>query len=98
MAVEAEGRGGNARLARANERVGVLAVRRDGAHGQPGVEERLQVRPVAAHEPPDHANRPITSAPGSGASTTAPQPMPRLKTRRSSSSSMWPASQSKTGG
>ena len=70
------------------------------ADRQPGVDQRLQVRAVAADEHADHAARSARSRalPAAGSATTAHQPIPRLKTRRSSSSSTWRASQPKTGG
>ena len=97
VAVERERRGRDAGLARADERVRVAPVRRDRRDRQPRVEQRLQVGAVAADEHADHAIRPITVSPGAGSATTAHQPIPRLKTRRSSSSSTCRASQSKTG-
>ena len=99
MAVERERRRRDARLAcRAIERVRVLAVRGDGDDRQAVVDQRLQVRAVAGDEDADHTIRPITVSPGCASATTAHQPMPRLKTRRSSSSSTCRASQAKTGG
>ena len=71
----------------------VAPVRRDGGDRQAVVDQRLQVRAVPGDEDADHAIRPITSSPGSGAATTAHQPIPRLNTRRSSASSTWRASQ-----
>src|SRR5207237_3432692 len=98
MAGEVEGCGGDAGGARADERVGVLAVRGDGADGQAGIEQRLQVGAMAADEHADHTIRPITSSSEMGSATTAQKPIPRLNTRRSSFSSTWRASQAKTGG
>src|SRR5581483_11267150 len=80
------------------ERTHARLVRGDGDDRQARVEQRLEVRPLAAHEDADHAILPITSSPGSASGTTAQKPIPRLKTRRSSSSSTWRASQAKTGG
>src|SRR6185503_14903004 len=68
------------------QRAGAGAVRRDRDDGQVRVDQRLEVRAGAADEHSDHATRPMTRwSPGSG--RTATKPMPRLKTRRSSSSS-----------
>ena len=69
------------------------------AIGRPCVDQRLQVRPLAADEDADHAT---TSADHESAvarvGDDGEKPIPRLKTRRSSSSSTWRASQPKTGG
>ena len=67
------------------ERAHAGPVRRDGGDRQPLVDQRLQVRPLAGDEDADHSTRPITSR-SPGSATTAQKPMPRLKTRRSSSS------------
>src|SRR5581483_3559659 len=80
------------------ERARLRVVRSDRGDRQAGVDQRLQVRAFAGDEDADHATSPITSSPGSAAATIAQKPMPRLKTRRSSSSSTWRASHSKTGG
>ncbi len=64
--------------------------------GRPVVDQGLEVRAVAGDEDADHAIRPITSSPGEGEATTAHQPIPRLNTRRSSSSSTWRASHANT--
>ena len=58
---------------RPRERAGARDVRRDGDHGQACVEQRLEVRSLAADEDADHARTivPITSAsPGSGVTAT----------------------------
>ena len=98
VAVEREGGGRYPRGACTNQSVGVLPVGGDGSDREARVDQRLQVRAVPGDEDADHAIRPITSSPGAGSATTAHQPIPRLKTRRSSSSATWRASQSNTGG
>ena len=52
---------------------GVARVRGDSDDGQARVEERLEVRPLAADEHADHDSTmpPITSSPGCGSATTA---------------------------
>ena len=50
------------------------------------VEQGLEVGPLAGDEDTDQRILPITVSPGAGSATTAHQPMPRLNTRRSSSS------------
>ena len=94
----AEGGGRDPCGACTNESVGVLPVGGDRSDRQARVDQRLQVRAVPGDEDADHAIRPITSSPGAGSATTAHQPIPRLKTRRSSSSATWRASQPNTGG
>ena len=81
------------RRARDSGRLGPLerprtgSVRGDRRHGQPRVDQRLQVRALARDEHADHVTRPITSpAPASAAGTTAHIPIPTLNTRRCSSS------------
>src|SRR5436309_1955441 len=81
------------------ERLRLRVVGRDRDDRQARVEQRLQVRPLAADEDADHRISPMTSSPpASAAGTTAQKPMPRLKTCRSSASSTCRASQSKTAG
>ena len=70
MAVEAEGGRGDAGGTGALQRIRVLPARRDGDDGQAGVDQRLEVRPVAADEHADHSTRPITSS-SPGSATTA---------------------------
>ena len=57
----------------ARERRNGSAVRRDGHDGQLRVEQCLEIRPLAAHEHPDHAatTLPIARSPVSAAGTTA---------------------------
>ena len=98
VAVEAEGRGRDAGSAGTLESVGVPPVRArprrpaGRRRSAPAGSSPRRRRARRSRDPPDHelARR--------GSATTAHQPMPRLKTRRSSSSSTWRASQSKTGG
>ncbi len=98
VAVERKGGCRYPRGACTNESVGVFAVGGDGSDREARVDQGLQVRAVPRDEDADHAIRPITSSLGAGSATTAHQPIPRLKTRRSSSSATWRASQSNTGG
>src|SRR6266540_4198098 len=99
VTVQRERRARDLRGARAVQRRRVLAVRSDGEDRQPGIDQRLQVRPFARDEDSDHSFSilPMTSS-SPGSATTAQNPIPRLKTRRSSSSSTCCASQWKTGG
>ena len=68
VVVELEDRRRDPGRACALERVRLGAVRRDRSHGQAGIEERLEVRPLTADEDADHAEtiRPTTrpSVPG----------------------------------
>src|SRR5438093_1229462 len=70
------------------EPAGVGAIRRDGCDRQSGVDQGLQIRSLAGDEHADHASSPMTIASGGASGTTAHMPMPTLKTRRSSSSSI----------
>ena len=85
VAVERERRSRDARGPGPLERARLLPVRRHRPDRQPGVDQRLEVRPLAADEHADHSMRPITRWPAASG-TTAQYPIPRLKTRRSSSS------------
>src|SRR5207253_10068501 len=67
---------------------GVGAIRGDGCDRQSGVDQGLQIRYLAGDEHADHASSPMTIASGGASGMTAHMPMPTLKTRRSSSSSI----------
>src|SRR5262249_40233985 len=83
----------------ASERGCVGSVGGDRRDREAGIDQRLQVGPLARHQDSDHASAPITSAPSGASGTTAHRPMPRLNTRRNSSSSTpRSASQPKTAG
>ena len=87
IALHFEDTRGQACRLRAGERPGIGAIRCDGRERQPGLDHRLQIRPLARYEHANHASSPITSVSGGGSGTTAHIPIPTLKTLRSSSSS-----------
>src|SRR6266511_157465 len=76
-------------LFRALERAYAALVAGDARNREAAVDQRLEIRPFAADEDADHVRSiaPITSACDGASGTTAQNPIPRLKTRRSSSSS-----------
>src|SRR5437764_3155472 len=86
VALEREDARRDAGGARPFERSHAVLIRRHACDREPRVDQRLQVRPLAADEDTDHRSSPITSAPGGGSATTAHIPIPTLKTRRCSSS------------
>ena len=73
VVLERERGGGDARGRRPLERARVGPVGRDGAHGQPRVEQRLEVRALAADEHSDQVILPITSSPAASAAGTTAQ-------------------------
>ena len=87
VVVELESRRRDPGRSRPLERPRIGVVARDRDDRQALVDQRLQVRPLAADEHADHVSRPITvPAAASASGTTAHIPMPTLKTRRCSSS------------